>query len=169
MFSGDSEFAGNPPVILYFNAYGQFVFKDVPVVVKSFSMTLPKEVDYITTNMSNPSTGTSGSFGADSTGSLMDTASKVAGIASAFGQTKAASAIQSAVKLANVIGGIAGGSSKSNPLSGAIGGRSSESDTHVPTQSSLNVTLQPIYSRTRVRKFNLETFISGNYVRDGFI
>jgi hypothetical protein len=169
MFTGGSDLAGNPPVILYFNAYGNFVFKDVPVVVKSFSMTLPKEVDYITTNMSGPSKGTAGSFGADSTGALMNTASQIAGVASAFGQTNAANAIRAGANILNAVSGLVGGSSQGTSLNGPIGGRSGENDTHVPTQSTLAVSLQPIYSRTRIRKFNLDTFISGGYVKDGFI
>jgi hypothetical protein len=52
MYTGeDQEAAGNPPPIVLFNAYGDYVFKNIPVVVKSFNLTLPKEVDYITTNM----------------------------------------------------------------------------------------------------------------------
>jgi hypothetical protein len=38
---------GNPPPILTLNAYGEYVFKNVPVVVKSFSIDLPKDCDYI--------------------------------------------------------------------------------------------------------------------------
>lgn len=38
---------GNPPIILKFNAYGDYVFKDVPVIVKNYSVDLPNGVDYI--------------------------------------------------------------------------------------------------------------------------
>ena len=169
MFTGDSANAGNPPVILYFNAYGNFVFKDIPVVVKSFNMTLPKEVDYITTNMSGPKAGATGSFGTDNAGELMNTASKIAGITNSFGLTNAASAIRTAANIANRVGGLNGGASTASTLSGPVGGKSSEGDTHVPTQSNLSVSLQPIYSRTRIRKFNLDTFVNGGYVKDGFI
>ena len=75
---------GNPPIILKFNAYGDHVFKDIPVVVKSYSCDLPADVDYI-----------------------------------------------------------ACGSS------------------HVPIKSSFSVQLQPIYSREKVKTFNLQSFISG--------
>ncbi len=75
---------GNPPIILKFNAYGNYVFKDVPVIVKSYSVDMPNGVDYI-------NTGTS----------------------------------------------------------------------HVPIKSSFSVTLQPIYSREKVKTFNLVSFVNG--------
>lgn len=81
---------GNPPVILKFNAYGNYVFKDIPVIIRSYSVDLPNGVDYI-------STGTS----------------------------------------------------------------------HVPIKSSISVGLQPIYSREKVKTFNLQSFINGGSA--GFI
>jgi hypothetical protein len=39
--------AGTPPPILLFNAYGPFVFKDLPVIVKSFTINFPEDVDYV--------------------------------------------------------------------------------------------------------------------------
>jgi hypothetical protein len=168
MFTGDSSLAGNPPIILYFNAYGDYVFKDVPVVVKSFSMTLPKEVDYITTNIENPPSKAGGGFGAgDPTNAISDMANKIAGVTSAAGLTQAANTLRNVGNVANLI---SGGLSMTKPKSiGSTGSTSSSDDSHVPTQSTLNVSLLPVYSRTRIRKFNLETFINGGYVKDGFI
>lgn len=81
---------GNPPAIFKFNAYGDYVFKDIPVIVKSYSVDMPTGVDYI-------AAGTS----------------------------------------------------------------------HVPIKSSFNVQLQPVYSREKVKTFNLQSFISGGAA--GFI
>ncbi len=39
--------AGTPPPILLFNAYGPFVFKDLPVIVKSFTINFPDDPDYV--------------------------------------------------------------------------------------------------------------------------
>ena len=49
MFTGGDkdELAGNPPPILKFNAYGEHVFNNIPVVIKSFNIDLPQDVDYI--------------------------------------------------------------------------------------------------------------------------
>lgn len=40
--------AGTPPPVLLFSAYGNLHFKNVPVVIKSFSYILPENVDYVT-------------------------------------------------------------------------------------------------------------------------
>lgn len=75
---------GNPPPILKFSAYGEHVFNNIPVIVRSYNIDLPNGVDYI----------------------------------------------------------------------------ASGSD-HVPIKSNFSVTLQPIYSREKVKTFNLFSFISG--------
>lgn len=46
MFSGLSAPQGNPPIICRLNGYGQYVFNDVPVIVKSFQMELKDNVQY---------------------------------------------------------------------------------------------------------------------------
>tara|TARA_B100000678_G_C17980499_1_gene410825 strand:+ start:40 stop:669 length:630 start_codon:yes stop_codon:yes gene_type:complete len=40
-------FRGAPPPILYFSAYGDLLFKNVPVVVGTFTFSLEQTVDYI--------------------------------------------------------------------------------------------------------------------------
>lgn len=49
-FGGSSEQAverqGTPPPVLLFDAYGQYMFNNLPVIVTQFSVTLPKDVDY---------------------------------------------------------------------------------------------------------------------------
>jgi hypothetical protein len=37
----------------------------------------------------------------------------------------------------------------------------------VPSQSLISVTLQPIYSRRKIEKFNLQDFMNGSYIKDG--
>jgi hypothetical protein len=39
--------AGSPPPVVLLNGYGDFVFKNVPVVVTLFNVELPQDVDYI--------------------------------------------------------------------------------------------------------------------------
>lgn len=41
--------------------------------------------------------------------------------------------------------------------------------TRLPTQSNLQVTLQPIYSRTATAQFNLDSFANGDLVKAGFL
>lgn len=47
MAYGDSSNQGAPPPVVKLNGYGDYVFNNVPVVVQSFNVTLPPDVDYI--------------------------------------------------------------------------------------------------------------------------
>lgn len=66
MRTGQSLFAGSPPPVCRLKAYGANMLDEVPVVVSSFRIELPAEVDYYT---SNQSTGLSrGEAATDSAG-----------------------------------------------------------------------------------------------------
>jgi len=47
-----SDGAGAPPPIVRLNGYGDFVFKDTPVIITNFTVDMPNEVDYIATGIS---------------------------------------------------------------------------------------------------------------------
>ena len=47
MAYGKTFNAGTPPPIVLLNGYGDYVFKNVPVVIINFSVDLPTDVDYI--------------------------------------------------------------------------------------------------------------------------
>tara|TARA_B100002019_G_scaffold283651_1_gene290314 strand:+ start:930 stop:1772 length:843 start_codon:yes stop_codon:yes gene_type:complete len=58
MFYGDNGAdTGNPPPIVKFNGYGEYVFKNVPCVVTSFNVDLPQDVDYMKTNIAGGEAG----------------------------------------------------------------------------------------------------------------
>ncbi len=155
MFTGDGAYAGNPPPLLNFSAYGDHVFRNVPVVVKSFSLTLPKDVQYISTNVST--------FGAGSLGSIGQTAGQLAGVAGAFGGTSAAQTL-------GQISAVAGAaSSLTNLFSGTAGAQGTPRDSHVPVKSDFTVTIMPVYSKESVRKFSLQQFVNGSYVSRGYV
>ncbi len=155
MFTGDSAYAGNPPPLLNFSAYGDHVFRNVPVVVKSFSLTLPKDVQYISTNVST--------FGAGSLGALGQTAGQLAGVAGAFGGTAAAQALGQVSAVAGAA------SSLTNLFSGTAGAQGAPRDSHVPVKSDFTVTIMPVYSKDSVRKFSLQQFVNGSYVSRGYV
>jgi hypothetical protein len=46
---GQSSDQGAPPPVVFLNGYGDFVFPNVPVVIRNFSVDLPADVDYIKT------------------------------------------------------------------------------------------------------------------------
>lgn len=45
--SNAERLQGTPPPVLLFDAYGQFMFNALPVVVTQFAVTLPNDVDYV--------------------------------------------------------------------------------------------------------------------------
>jgi hypothetical protein len=49
-----------------------------------------------------------------------------------------------------------------------VGGSTSGGIAHVPTKSSLQLTLMPVYSRTSARKFSLDRFVTGGYLNNSF-
>jgi hypothetical protein len=112
-FGSDID-AGAPPPILELDGYGDYVFKNVPVVIKSFTMDLPNDSDYISTGLA---------------------------------------------PLVRNVPGLPG------PLPDGVG--------WAPVKSTINITVQPLYSRQQVRKFSLDDFVSGEYVlglnQKGFI
>lgn len=47
MAYGKTSAKGSPPPVVLLNGYGDYVFKNVPVVVQGFTFDLPSDVDYI--------------------------------------------------------------------------------------------------------------------------
>lgn len=46
-FFGTGAYLGNPPPICKLNGYGDYVFKEIPIIVKNFTVSMPNDVDYI--------------------------------------------------------------------------------------------------------------------------
>lgn len=150
MFSGSDPKAGNPPPIVFLNGYGNYVFKNVPVAIQSFSCTLPNDVDYIACDVVGSAAGNIAGL-ADSVGGLADTLG---------------GAIDGISPIASTISSIAGGVGQVAGLLGSfgVGGTTSGGQAHVPTKSEFSITLIPMYSRTSARKFSLDRFASGGYL-----
>lgn len=55
-FGENDKDAGTPPPILLFNAYGPFVFNNLPVIVKSYTIGFPDDVDYVQVASGLPAT-----------------------------------------------------------------------------------------------------------------
>jgi len=56
MYFGTGENLGTPPPVLLFDAYGQYMFNKLPVIVTNFAVELPTEVDYVPVDLSNVQT-----------------------------------------------------------------------------------------------------------------
>jgi hypothetical protein len=146
MFTGDSEPAGNPPIILALSGYGDYVFKNVPVVLTNFSVNLDSTSDYIAT-----SPGQVG--GGGGAGGIAGQASAIATLAQGIPQVQ---------QLANTVAGIASAASTVQGLLGGLAGATAGGTTHVPTKSTISLTLQVAYSRESVRTFSLQRFVNGD-------
>lgn len=70
---------------------------------------------------------------------------------------------------ATILSGGIGANLGSDLLTTGINALLGGGDSHVPTKSTITVTLLPTYSREAVRQFSLQTFVNGGYVRGGFI
>jgi hypothetical protein len=150
MFSGADPKAGNPPPVIMLNGYGNYVFKNVPVVVKSMSVSLTAECDYIGVEV----------FGS-AAGELQGITDSIGGLSDTLG-----SVIPGLGGVTDVVGSIAGGVGQVAGLLGTfgIGGKTSGGITRVPTKSSFQIELMPVYSRDSVRKFSLDRFVTGGYL-----
>ena len=96
MFFGQGPNLGNPPPICTLNGYGDYVYKDVSCVIKSFQATMPNDVDYI---------------------------------------------------------GVALGST---------GGGAGQGLSYAPVSSDITVVVQPVYSREKIKSFDLTKFANGD-------
>lgn len=138
-FANDGADNGRPPPILILQAYGAYMFPDVPVVVKSANFSLPKDVDYVT---AVPVTGPPG-------------IDQLQGFDLLTQQVKQ--------KVNNILPKILGGQTSSQTSSGG-----KEEVSYVPSQFSASIQLQPIYSRTAIAEmFSLKKFASGSLTKNG--
>jgi hypothetical protein len=165
MFTGDDASAGNPPPIVLLNGYGDYVFKNIPVVVKSFDIELPQDANYISTTAGSGAVSGygGGTGGGISLAGISSTAGQLAGIAGAIGSAKAAQTLGAISAASGVINGVS--SLLGGGTSGVFGSVTS-GPSHVPTKSTISVTVQPVYSRESVRNFNLQTFVQGGYLNN---
>lgn len=102
MYFGQGPNLGNPPPICTLNGYGDFVYNNVAVVVKNFTIQMSEDVDYIAAGLANTAGTQSGS---------------------------------------NV--------------------------SYVPVLSTVTVTLLPVYSREKIKTFNLTNFARGQLITNG--
>lgn len=51
MFYGEGDLQGNPPLVTRLNGYGKHVLNNIPVLLTTFSIDMPADVDYIPTEI----------------------------------------------------------------------------------------------------------------------
>lgn len=158
--SRNNSMNGFPPPMVFLNGYGANYLPNVPCVITSFSHTMPSDCDYLEIPAVIPgSTGAAGIGGALTQGisgaidGNMDAVKGAlgAGVNSVLGSTMGAAGNG----INQLIGQLSGGAFGAGP------------STRMPTVSQLTVTLQPVYSRQAVNKFNLDDFAAGKMVISG--
>jgi hypothetical protein len=137
------------------------MFKNVPVVVTSFTTQLAADCDYIGVPVVGSKSGEIQGL-TDAVGGLLGSAQSALG-AFNIDSVSTSSALGIASTIAGGIGGLAG-------LAGSLGlgGTTSGGISHVPTKSSFTITLQPVYSRNSTTKFSLDRFVGGGYLNSPF-
>jgi hypothetical protein len=163
MFAGLDPKAGNPPPIVFLNGYGNYVFKNIPVVVTQIQATLDDKCDYIGVNVVGSAAGAAQGL-ADSVGGLAGSLGGVAG--SILGPDLGGSVNGFLGGVSNIAGGIGQVAALAGTF--GLGGSISGGVSHVPTKSTFVVTLQPIYSRSSARNFSLDRFVQGGYLNNAF-
>ena len=154
MFTGSDPKAGNPPPVIMLNGYGNYVFKNVPVVVTSISIALNAQCDYIGVNVVGSAAG-----------GIQGLGSSIGGLAESLG-----SSIPGISDITNSVSSIAGAVGDIAGVAGSLGlgGTTSGGVSHVPTKSMFTVTLQPVYSRNSSKNFSLDRFVTGGYLNNQF-
>jgi hypothetical protein len=171
MFTGDmGAAAGNPPPVVLLNGYGDYVFKNIPVVVRTFSVDLPQDVNYISTTVGQASAAPSlgGLMGppAPPPTNIAGRTAQLAGLAGALGQADLAKALGVGALLASGVQAYKNASTNNSTGLPNFSNAGKGGASHVPVKSSFTIALTPIYSRESMRKFNLQTFVNGGYLNN---
>ena len=144
-YANDEGMNGSPPPILSLNGYGSYMFKNVPVVCRNASVTLPQDVDYV---MANPGSLASAS-----------TSNKVDSLDALFSKTK------------DRINKSLPSFLRDKGTKNSTGPNKQNDYTWVPSKFSITSSFNVIYSRTGIaNKFSLQKFASGDLTKNnGFI
>lgn len=168
MWFGQGDRAGNPPPMVYLDGYGGNYLPHVPCVITSFQHTMPNDCDYIEVPMVNPNSYAGGANGA--AGGVGGAISQgISGVLGGGGMGAVTGALSSGVNsvLGSTMGAAGAGlNSMLGQLTGGAIGTTGKA-TRMPVQSQISVTLQPVYSREAVSKFNLNDFAAGKMIGSG--
>ena len=147
MFYGQDKnpIAGTPPPLCYLTGLGTFQFDNHPLVITSFTYTLPVDVDYIQTSGSSPP-----------------------GVNTAPGQSKGSPNVDPGSSRRDA-GGLNTGAVASppnfTPNTGAASGGASD-PTYVPTKMQITIGAVPIVTRADISNtFSLEKYATGELLR----
>ena len=155
MFFGSGTNAGNPPPIVFLDGYGDHYFPHVPCVVSGFTHTLGNDVDYI---------------------SVPITSAYLQDVPIQPDNMNIGSVQLSAQDQQYVPSLLKSSSQATTPDTKAIVAKAAttktqfqtiNTNTRVPTNSQITITLKPVYSRANLHKrFDLNKFAAGQLLSD---
>lgn len=146
MFYGKDQnpIAGTPPPLCFLHGLGAYHFDEHPVVITSFSYTLPQDVDYIRAGISASPAGTPtpGEQSKETVSPLTQ--------------------LGTLIRLAGRI--LPGGNPVPPVFSPPVSG--SGEGTYVPTKITMNITMLPVISRNEIsNNFSLKDYANGSLLR----
>jgi hypothetical protein len=144
MYFGTGPALGTPPPVLLFDAYGQYMFNQLPVIITQFSVGLPNDVDYVPVDMSYQQTYDNSQSQTNMQGfsKTQKTPQLLSQQASFDANFIASSLFQSGLK----------------GQSGYV---------WLPSVFNLSVSLTVQNTATRLRAFNLDSFRTGELMKQG--
>jgi hypothetical protein len=144
MYFGTGQALGTPPPVLLFDAYGEYMFNQLPVVITQFSVGLPNDVDYVPINTAYVQTYTDSQSQTNMPGfSKIQSTPQLSSQQASFD----AQFISSALFQSSLTG-----------EGGYI---------WLPSVFNLSVSLTVQNTATRLRAFNLDSFRTGKLMTEG--
>ena len=151
MFYGRDAQRGTPPPLLFLTGLGEYQFNKHPCLLSSFSYSLPEDIDYIRTNVTN------------------QVGTNLTQVNNVKTSVPTSSNATSGDRLGNA--GLTQGALPSTPFgsSPTTPALASGSPTYVPTKIDITISLLPVNTRQQIsNNFSLKQFANGNLLRGGF-
>lgn len=157
MFYGQDAFNGAPPPVLFLSGYGEFQFNNHPLVLESFTYSLPNKVDYIRARSSN-----------DVNLNLLQRQNR--GGSAYNGLSGVITRLNTLIEVTQRVLKVKPGANPSQiPTAQSTFELGGNNPTYVPTEIEIQLQLLPIQTREQVSKqFSLTSFAQGNLLRGGF-
>jgi hypothetical protein len=151
MFYGQDPQRGAPPPLVYLSGLGEYQFNNHPCVIRSFTYSLPTDVDYIRTKPNNYNIN------------MNDRLVKQ--------QVASANSIASVInRLKNALlpkGALPSTGPQSLTVDQSV--TNIDNSTYVPTRIEIQISLSPIQTRSQQsQQFSVEKFANGQLLKGGF-